>query len=196
MKLRINFLCCPGKSHGVLAHLKSRSSNTTSVSCFTRHEQNTVLLEISCSIKSSRHVRTLNYIFAAVCNKCLSTIKSKLVLGSTWKVYITFDVPDSGTFCVRSTLNTVCVLFDTSTFYFFDIFHNVKLDSFRIINISVGVTHSNNLSAKLLSFFYSIDCNVSGSCYDECLSINRIVMCFHDLIKHINNTISGSLCTD
>ena len=196
VKFLINLFSCPGKSHGVLAHLQCGCGNTASVCGFTRHEENTVLLKVCCCIKSSRHVSTLNDIFAAVCNQCFSSVKTKLVLSSTWKIDITFDVPDAKSLCVSSTLNTVSVLFDTSTFNFFDVFYNVKVDSVRIVDISVGVVHCNNFGTKLSSFLNSVNSYVTGTCYNDSFSFYGIIVCFCDLVEHVYNTVTGSLCTD
>ena len=192
----INLFSCPGKSHGVLAHLKCRCGNTASVCGFTRHEENTVLLKVCCCIKSSRHVCTFNDVFAAICNQCFSSVKTKLVLSSTWKVDITFDIPDAKSLSVGSTLNTVCIFFDTSTFYFFDILYDVKVDSVRIVDISVGVVHCNNLGTKLSSFLNSVNSYITGTCYNDCFSFYGIIVSFGDLVEHVYNTVTGSLCTD
>ena len=196
MKFCINFFSCPGKSCRVLAHFQRGSSNTTGISSFTRHKCYAVCHKIICCFTGSRHVSTFCNIFAAVCDKSFNGVKIKLVLCCAWKIDIAFDIPDTFSFCVSSAFNTISIFFDTSTFYFFDIFNDVKFDSFRIIDISVGVAHSNNFTAKFSSFFYSVDSNVTGTCYDKSFTGNCIVFSFNHLVKHIYKTISCSLCTD
>ena len=196
MKFCINFFCCPGKSCRVLAHFKCGSSNTTGISCFTRHKCYTVCHKVISCLAGSRHICTFCNIFASVCNKALNSIKVKFILSCAWKIDITFDVPDTFSFCISSAFYAICVFFDTSTFYFFDIFNDVKFDSFRIIDISVGVAHSNNFTAKFGSFLYCVDGNITGTCYDESFTGDCVVFSFNHFVQHIYKTISCSLCTN
>ena len=196
MEFFINFRFCPGKSHGVLAHFESGSCNAACVCSFAGHEINAVFHYIVCCFKGSRHICALYYIFAAVCNKSFCTVKVKLILCCTWKVNITFNVPDTFAFCISRTFHSFCVFFNTSSFYFFNIFYNIKLNAVRIINKSVGVIHGNDFGTKLLYFFYSVNSNVSGTCHNNSFSTDGIIMCFCDFVQHIDNAVTGSLCTD
>ena len=168
MQLCVNLLKGPGQSHAVLALLQTGYCNTACVCSFTRHEEDLLLYEQVGSFSGGRHVCTLCYCEAAVCDQSLCVIQIQLVLGCTRKGDITWNGPDTlRIFCSRNSVN---VLFDSAATTFLDLFYNIQLDAVRIIYIAVGITHSNNLSTKCLSLLYCVDCYISRTGYQNSLA--------------------------
>lgn len=100
LKFCVNLIEGPAQTLAVLGHLKCRCCNSTGVSCFTRCKDNTILLQILCSFESCRHVSTFTYCNTSVCNKCLCIFKVKLILCSTWKSDVNFNIPYSSSFVI------------------------------------------------------------------------------------------------
>ena len=74
MQLCVNLLKGPGQSHAVLALLQTGYSNTACVCSLTRHEEDLLLYEQVGSLSGGRHVSTLSYCEAAVCDQCLCIV--------------------------------------------------------------------------------------------------------------------------
>ena len=197
MKFLINFFCRPVDSLAVLCHLKTGCSNAACVSCFCRSEENASCLECCDCFRSRRHVSTFAYALYAVCDKSFCAFLADLVLSSAWKSDVAFNCPDSGaSFCISCVRMSLSIFFDAGSANFFDIFDRCKIDSVRIIDVSSGVAHCNNFTAELSSFLACIDCYVTGTGNNNCLSFEGSSVCFQNFVSVVAKSIAGSLCTD
>ena len=198
MKLCVNFLECPGKSLGVLAHFKTGCCNTAGICSLSRAVKHLVLEVNINSFWSRRHVSTLRYSIASVCSKFLSTVCINLVLGSTWKSNITLDAPDTtASLCICSICmgGSFNILFDTSALNLFDLLNNRKINSVWIVNISVRIRKSNNLSTELSSLLCSVDSYVTGTGDNNSLILEALAVCFQHLFCEVAETKTCSFCT-
>ena len=133
----VDFFKCPAQTLAVLSHFKCGCCNTTSVCSFSGCKENTVLLQVLCSLDRSRHISALCNNLAAVSNKLLSIVKQPLVLSYTRKGNINFNGPYSSSLMVLGIRTVFLVFCQSCAVYFFDPFDRGYINSVRIIYPSV-----------------------------------------------------------
>ena len=141
MKLSIYFLAAPLQALRVLAHLQTRYSNTTCVTCLTWAIENLSILEHLSSLRSCRHVSTLRNSYYAICNKSLSCFLVDFVLSSTWGSDVCLLKPRLCTLYILATI-LLCIFLDTSALnvlQFHDVSQLLFVDSVWIVDVAIRV---------------------------------------------------------
>ena len=119
----------------------------------------------------------------------------KLVLGCTRKSDIAFDLPYAAALMILSARSCSCVLGQTGTSYFFDLFQKCYINAFRIVNPSGRIRCGNHLCTHLLCFLDGIDCYVSGTGYTTDLILHLHAMAFHQLTGDVQKAVTSCLGT-
>ena len=195
LQLRIDFLECPGKSLGVLAHLKSGGGDAAGVRSLARCEDHAVLLQILGSIESGRHICAFADSDAAVLDQLLGALKRKLVLGCARQIEICLDVPDALALVILCARTGSRILGEARTLNFLDLLEECNIDSVRIINPAGGIGAGHRLRAKLLSLLDRVCCDVAGTRDSHCLAGNVDAVDLEEFLCEVKETVTGSLCS-
>lgn len=137
VELLVNFLECPAISDGVLAHLKTGSSNAACVCSLCGTVEHLVIEVNFNSIRSRRHVSALCYCIYAVRSEVLSEVAVDLVLGCAGQSDVSLDLSaPNAAFVVLSVLvgGSVYILLDSAALNFLDLLNNIEVDTVRIVD--------------------------------------------------------------
>ena len=93
MQTLVYLSLCPSEVDSVLSHLKTRSSNTTSVNSLARSEELLSLDELVNSLSCTSHVRNLSYAQCLVGEEHVCVSSTELVLGSARQSDVNLNLP-------------------------------------------------------------------------------------------------------
>ena len=203
LELAVDLLKGPGKMLSVLAHLEARYKHAAGVSCLTRHEDNTVGLEVLGGIDRSGHVCTLAHNLAAIGNQSLGILKVKSVLTSAGQCDVAGKLPHAATVAlVPGSVRTLIdvhskahALIVTGALLVVDTLEHGVVDAVGILDPALSVRASQNLAAQLGNLLHSIDSNIAGTVNNNVLALEGVTVALKVLVNKVRQAVAGGLGT-
>ena len=199
IELLIYFFLAPAIAHAVLGHFKRGYRNTTGIYSFCGSDNQTFFLEIGNRFVAGRHVGELEVVLRTACGDEFCFFDANFVLGSTRNIYITLYGPWLFTF-VEFTAELVRVHLDVGVSAGPDLKKVVqflrRVDSIRIIDITVMSADRYNLAAKFSDLGRGTPGNIAISGENECLSLDGVIFVREYLLSIIDSAETGCFRTD
>ena len=193
----INLVKAPAETHGVLCHFKTGGGYAAGVGGFAGAVEQTALLNKRDGLGSQRHVRTLEDGHAAVVDESLGALLVHLILRCAGVGDVALDIPDvAAAGMILRAGNFVRIDGDTGTPFLLDVEELLQVNTVRVIDIALGVGHSNDLAAKLRDLLRTVLGNVAGTGDDDGLPLITVVSeVLESLGGEIAQAVTGCLRT-
>ena len=196
MKFCINFVRCPGKSLGVLAHFQTGGGDAAGVGSLARRVEQAGLDDRVDGLGGQRHVRAFEHGHGAVFDDGLRALEIHLVLGRARHGDVARHGPDVlAALDILSACDFVGIDGDASSSLLLDVEQNLEVDAVGIIDVALGVAHCNDLAAELDALFCCVLSNIAGAGDNNGLTLEGLAVVMQNFVGEVADAVAGSLGT-
>ena len=198
-ELLIDFFCGPGKSLGVLAHLKAADENAAGIGCLGRCNDNVLTHEILESLIGGRHVGDFDVVLCSVGNDLLCDLQVNLVLGSARHDDVCLDAKRllaREELCACELVSIVCQLALACTAVKQEVDLILGYDAGLIKDVACGTGDGDRLCAELSQLLGSAPGDIAVTGQDDGLALDAVILVLQGSLQIVDRAVSGSLGTD